>query len=288
MQGVRIKSVPFEDLPGGCKVDAEARTIEFYGSVFGNRDSVGDVVDRGAFAKTISERIPRKLIKIFRNHYDPVGMPIELREDSFGLFCLGRIDKTVAGDECLEQCTTGTLAHASFMYRVMQHRLENEEGGEESLHLTELKLYETGPVNFPANELATILSAAKSGRPSHAALIDFALADLLAPAKAGLAALADRDHLSKYERREVSAALEDLAPFVRRLEEIEARYNGEQQTPAEAGEGGPEPETATTRDESGPESKTATTPEAGDELLLAEKLCQALEATRRLRDEWAA
>ncbi len=275
MEGMRIKSVPFGDARG-CKVDGEGRTIEFYGSVFGNVDSAGERVERGAFAKTIAERMPSQLIKVFRNHWDPIGMPIELREDEFGLFCKGKIDRTAIGDEALEQCTSGTLAHASFMYRVLQWRREDDEdgGGREVLVLTELKLYETGPVNFPANELAQILAVQKSGRPSHAALLDFALADLLAPAKAGLEALARRDHLTSYERREVSAALKDLAPFIDRLREIEQRA------------GGPDPLAGTTRtDKQGPEPSTATTPDRSIEPP-ADVLGTALEGLQRLARKW--
>jgi HK97 family phage prohead protease len=277
MEGMRIKSVALEDARG-CKADSTGRTIEFYGSVFGVRDTYGDVVERGAFAKSIRERWPRKLIKVFRNHYDPVGMPEELREDEFGLFCRAKIDNTAAGDETLEQVASGTLAHASFMYRILQWRREQDgEGGEETLFLTELKLFELGPVNFPAMELAAILAVQKSGRPSHAALIDFALTDLLAPAKAGLEALARRDHLTDYERREISAALKDLAPFVDRLREIEVAA------------GGPDPLMGTTRtDKQGPEPASATTPDSAATVLLAEKIAEALQATRRLRDRWAA
>jgi HK97 family phage prohead protease len=280
---MRIKSVPFADLPQGCKVDAETREIEFYGSVFGNRDSTGDVVDRGAFAKTIGERMPKKLIKVFRNHWDPVGMPVELREDAYGLYCKAKIDRTAIGDETLEQCISGTLAHASFMYRVLQWRRE-ENDGEETLHLVELKLYETGPVNFPANELATILAASKSGRASHAALLDFALSDLLEPAKAALSALEARSSLTSYERRELSAAYKDLEPFVERLRALEAA------------DGGPDPMKGTTREKEesadgstkqGPEHETATTP-ASDEADLFSTVEAGLQALQRLRDARAA
>lgn len=287
MKGARIKSILFDEA-GGCKVDGDARIIEFHGSVFGNRDSTGETVDRGAFAKTIRERHPKKLIKVFRNHWDPVGMPIELREDDYGLFCRARIDRTPVGDECLEQCMSGTLAHASFMYRVLQSRRE-DAGGEETVHLTELKLFETGPVNFPANELAVILAASKADRPNRASLIDFALADLLEPARAGLAAMADREHFTEYERGEIGSALKDLRPFIQRLEEIEARCSSE----------GPDPATGTTPEEKqGPESTVATTPESGRQLaqpadieasrLCAAELMRALEATQRIAGRRAA
>lgn len=278
MEGVRIKSVHLSDV-GGCKADMEARTIEFYAAVFGVRDSVGDVVDRGAFAKTIAERQPKKLIKLGRNHMDMIGLPVLLEERDFGLFVRGKVDAKPCGDECLVECESGTLAHASFMYRIMNWRRAEAEGGEEELHLTELKLFEVGPVYFPANELATILAVRKSGRASHAALIDFALADLLAPAKAGLEALAQRDSYTNHERREISAALEDLAPFVDRLRAIEAAA------------GGPDPMKGTTRssDRQGPEPKSATTPDGKTEPPLdTETLGAALDGLRRLRQKWAA
>jgi len=56
-------------------VDLEKYEFEGYASTFGNEDLVGDIVEKGAFKKTIQERLPKNLIKVLWQHYDPMGVP---------------------------------------------------------------------------------------------------------------------------------------------------------------------------------------------------------------------
>ena len=60
-------------------------TVVFYASIFGNKDYGGDIVERGAFAKTISENF--KNIRHFKNHDSRLmpGVLKELKEDGKGL-----------------------------------------------------------------------------------------------------------------------------------------------------------------------------------------------------------
>src|SRR5690606_40163764 len=54
--------------------------VTHYWSAFGNRDSDGDVIQRGAYAKTIQERGPQgaNRIKFLWQHdpWDPIGVQI--------------------------------------------------------------------------------------------------------------------------------------------------------------------------------------------------------------------
>ena len=64
----------------------ESGEFSGYAAVFGNRDSGDDIIEKGAFSKTIREDFDR--IKILALHNDcwlPVGKPLELREDGKGL-----------------------------------------------------------------------------------------------------------------------------------------------------------------------------------------------------------
>ncbi len=69
------------------EVDEEEGTFTGYAATFSKiPDSYGDIIDPGAFKKTIKER--NKQIKILWNHYilEPIGRPTKLEEDEKGLY----------------------------------------------------------------------------------------------------------------------------------------------------------------------------------------------------------
>lgn len=129
--------------------EVEGRTIIGYASTFGNRDLVGDVVVAGAFKKTLSERKP----KVFYNHMYPIGSPVEIHEDSKGLYTESKMSRTPRADEILELVKDGVINEMSIAYEVLQYEDDSEKGVR---YLKELKLFEYGPVDFPANENAVI------------------------------------------------------------------------------------------------------------------------------------
>ena len=45
----------FKSYPTEFKVDEENNVFEGYASIFGNKDAGGDIVQRGAFKKTLQE-----------------------------------------------------------------------------------------------------------------------------------------------------------------------------------------------------------------------------------------
>lgn len=153
---------------GHIKANSEGRTIYGYASIFGNVDSYGDRVMRGAFKKTIKERGPKgsNQIKFLWNHDPfqiPVGVLTELKEDDIGLYYEARILRTPKGDELLEAVREGAINRNSFGYTVIRSKAgKTPSGGDEELDvidLQELKLFEISPVNWPANEDATLIGA---------------------------------------------------------------------------------------------------------------------------------
>ena len=95
---LKHKSLQFE-LSG---VDEEQGIFEGYASVFGVLDSDGDIVDRGAFTKTIAEGMAKDGATILALHNDrllPVGKTLELREDDIGLYIKGYISPTSMGKD---------------------------------------------------------------------------------------------------------------------------------------------------------------------------------------------
>lgn len=57
-------------------------TIEGYAAYFGNVDSYGDIIEQGAFTKTLKENSAR--VKVLWQHdtSEPIGKPIAMEQDS--------------------------------------------------------------------------------------------------------------------------------------------------------------------------------------------------------------
>ena len=62
-------------------IDADG-TVEGYASLFGEIDQARDMVMRGAFAGTLTQRGPQRIPMLFQHDpAEPVGVWLELRED---------------------------------------------------------------------------------------------------------------------------------------------------------------------------------------------------------------
>lgn len=137
-------------------VDMGERTIEGYASTW-DKDKIDDIIHRGAFQKSINEAFPKGKIKVLWQHFQPLGMPIEMYEDSKGLFVKAKISKTVLGDEALELMRDGVVNQMSIGYSIPQNKSYYDENTGVR-HITEVKLHEFSPVTFPCNDEAVITS----------------------------------------------------------------------------------------------------------------------------------
>jgi uncharacterized protein len=150
------KAIPME-----VKVNESKRIIEGYASTFGNRDRVGDIVQPGAFAKTLKERFnegKKRDVKVLWQHFHPIGLPQHIEEDSKGLLTVSKIAPTPQGDEALILAKEGVVDKFSIGYDIVK---SDYEGSAQLLH--ELKLYEYSLVTFPANEMADLTSVKNLG-----------------------------------------------------------------------------------------------------------------------------
>lgn len=138
------------------KANESKREFEGYASTW-DLDLGGDMIEKGAFKKTILERFPKKDIKILWQHdYNkPIGLPVSMEEDSKGLYIVGKISNTSLGNEALELMKDGVVDKMSIGYDVVKDDI-SEDG--QVRHLKELTLYEFSPVTFPMNVGADILS----------------------------------------------------------------------------------------------------------------------------------
>ena len=153
-------------------------TLTGYAAVF-NTDTVidsweGRFIERiapGAFAKTLQERGDR--IKVLFNHgFDPsigdkpLGKPRVQREDRNGLYVEVPLDDTSYNRDLVASLRSGALDGQSFRFSVTREEWEEPEDALPVRTLSEVKLYEYGPVTFPAYEATT---AGVRARPAYEA-----------------------------------------------------------------------------------------------------------------------
>lgn len=135
---------------------ADEGTGEFsgYAAVFGNVDSGGDIIEKGAFTKTIAEDFDRiKILALHNGCWLPVGKPIELREDDRGLFIRGKISNTSMGRDIRTLLKDGVLNELSIGYDTVAFDYDSETG---IRHLKEIKLWEVSIVTWAMNDQAKI------------------------------------------------------------------------------------------------------------------------------------
>ena len=127
-------------------------TIEGYASVFEVVDNGMDVVQRGAFAKSLGGR----KVKMLWQHdmSKPIGVWDEIREDERGLYVKGRILKDVQqGREAMALYKAGAMDSVSIGYRTIE---AVEEAGGRVRRLTEIDLFEISAVTMPMLDQAIV------------------------------------------------------------------------------------------------------------------------------------
>lgn len=124
-----------------------------YAAVFGNVDSGGDIIEKGAFARTIVDDFDRIKILSQHNSYElPIGKPLELREDEKGLYIRGKISDTQAGRDIRTLLKDGVLCELSIGYDALDFEID----GAGIRHLKEIKLWEVSIVTWAMNDQAKI------------------------------------------------------------------------------------------------------------------------------------
>lgn len=132
-------------------VDMSKREITGYAATW-DLDQVGDVIHKGAFKKTLAERADR--VKFMYNHTELMGKPLEMHEDSKGLVTKSIVVESERGDHVLKLAQMGALDEMSIQFTIPQGKSEFKDGVR---FINEVKLFEFGPVDFPANNAAKII-----------------------------------------------------------------------------------------------------------------------------------
>lgn len=132
-------------------IDEQNRKVLIYVSEFNSKDSDGDIILPGAYTKTISERGPmsaKPRIKHFRDHWDLVGKPLEMTQDSKGLLVLSQISNSTLGKDLIEDYKLNLMEHSIGFETIKEDRTMFDGANA----LTELKLWEYSSVTWGANE----------------------------------------------------------------------------------------------------------------------------------------
>lgn len=201
--GYEVKTLDFEGK--ATSTDDDSFVFEGLGGAFLNVDSYGDVIDPGAFDKTIPQFLQNGFIGgINHNWDDPIGAPIEARAEPKGLFLKAELIPTRAGRDAMIQLgrkvgnpPRPVIRKLSIGFRTIRSewiedpqalldywrgkgysptdadlaQMTRSAGFLRILH--EVHLYEVSPVAVPANDQAVITdtSAKSLSRPASPSLI---------------------------------------------------------------------------------------------------------------------
>lgn len=146
---IKYKNVAFD-----IKEVSDTGMIEGYASVYGNIDSYGDIVEKGAFKKLFEKS--NTVIPVLWQHdtRQPIGGASAFKEDQNGLYMKAELVLEVQkAQEARALAKAGVVTGLSIGYTVNEYTHNKEEG---VTYLTDLNLWEVSLVTFPANTEARV------------------------------------------------------------------------------------------------------------------------------------
>lgn len=146
--------------------DEQTMTFSGYGAVFGNVDSYGDVIQKGAFKDTLTrakraKQWPAMLMQhggMFGSDSTPVGIWTDMYEDDTGLFVEGKLAPTVRGTEAyqlLKMEPRPAISGLSIGYLAKEWSVRTRPD-EPRRTLKSVELLEVSLVTMPANPKARV------------------------------------------------------------------------------------------------------------------------------------
>jgi HK97 family phage prohead protease len=143
------------------ELDADTGVFEGYASTFGNTDSDGDVIEAGAFNRTLKAwEAKGKPIPVLWQHnpHEPIGITEAATEDSKGLAVRGRLLTGITkAREALEAAKANILGGLSIGFSIPKGATEWDAEAKVR-RIKEVRLWEYSLVTFPANEEAVLTS----------------------------------------------------------------------------------------------------------------------------------
>lgn len=150
-------------------MDDDKHVIRVKFASFGNKDSAGDILVKGCFAKSINERGPqsdtnRKIAFLWQHDmYDPIGKVLEIEELDDGAYAtvqLSNFDAVPNAKRAWYQLNDGDINQFSFGYQYVWDKMEYIEE-EDAFLIKEVVLHEISVVTLGCNEQTEYMGAVK-------------------------------------------------------------------------------------------------------------------------------
>ena len=129
--------------------DLKQGIVSGYFAMFGNKDLDGDIIEKGAFAKTIQERGPKGkgLIKYLLDHdrYKAVAKITELEEDSKGLRYTAKIGTHSLGQDFLKMIESELINQHSFGFVTVKEFFDSQA---KANRIKEVMMHEGSAIQF--------------------------------------------------------------------------------------------------------------------------------------------
>ena len=158
------------------RADGEGLTLEGYAAVFGQEAVIWDAwreeVAPGAYAKTIQENDIRALF----NHDENIVLgrnragTLKLAEDGRGLKATITAPDNEWGRPVVDAVRRGDVTGMSVLFKVIKHEWSRAPEGSRELPkrtIKEARLFDAGPVTFPAFVATSIAARSEDGEPDE-------------------------------------------------------------------------------------------------------------------------
>ncbi len=160
MKNIKYLTMPFE--VKAVKEENGIGIIDGYAAAFNNVDFGFDLIDKGAFTKTLMEN--GKTVPILADHdpYKPIGYNLEASEDDYGLKVKGEINlDTQLGKERYSLAKQAQRVGAKMGLSIGYTTIKSEPDSQNPIirRLKELRLWEYSFVTFPMNDKAMVTAA---------------------------------------------------------------------------------------------------------------------------------
>ena len=148
-----------------AEASTDGLTLDGYGATFGDwteiHDRAGSFMEQiapGAFKRTIGQRTP--VLQFDHGAHPligsiPLGRITSINEDGHGLRVRARLSDNWLVEPVRDAIRDGAVTGMSFRFRVVADQWEQRDGTDHRT-ITEVELYEVGPVVFPAYESTTV------------------------------------------------------------------------------------------------------------------------------------
>ncbi len=205
------------ECPFDLKSINDIGTFSGYASIFGNVDSGGDIMERGAFKEFHKTRDGKTLILYQHSSRDPIGKA-DVKQDDKGLHFDGQlVMEDAIARKAYVGMKAGTIDAMSFGFDILPGGATVTEAGIRKV--TAVKLWEISPVTFGMNELARIEAVKAAGNITTIREFEDFLREAGGFSKAQAVAIAAGGWKTLQDRRD-SGAADDAKSYLTFLNSI--------------------------------------------------------------------